>query len=230
MQRASIRQALAVAALLVMVAGTPALAHKTHEELGAGPGPSHAAMQKEQVPAKDVAGGMSMDAHEMGGSQMGMGHEHDIEDRRNKSFGERLVRWLGRLHTVIIHFPIAMIVGAFAVEIFGVWRGSTAYRESVRVMLVVGALGAVLAAFLGWFAGGFFLTDRNPILTIHRWLGTMIALATLLLVYLGESHRREPDRPRTVYWAMLAILTVVVSVQGFLGGTFMHGGLKHLAF
>src|SRR3546814_3027565 len=102
MQRAAIRQALAVAALLVMVAGTPALAHKTHEELGAGPGPSHAAMQKEQVPAKDVAGGMSMDAHEMDGSQMRMGHEHDIEDRRNKSFGERLVSWLGRLHTVKI--------------------------------------------------------------------------------------------------------------------------------
>lgn len=97
-------------------------------------------------------------------------------------------------------------------------------------MLIVGAVGAVAAAFLGWFAGGFYLTDRNPILMAHRWLGTAIAAAGLILLYLSASARRAPERPRRAYWAVLGVLTVGIAIQGWLGGTFMHGGIGHMAF
>lgn len=91
-------------------------------------------------------------------------------------------------------------------------------------------LGAIVAAFLGWFAGGFYLTDRNPILMTHRWLGTAIAGVGLVLVYLAAGHRRAPERSRKLYLVLLGLMTLAISVQGFRGGTFMHGGLNHLAF
>ena len=97
-------------------------------------------------------------------------------------------------------------------------------------MLVVGAIGAVVAAVLGWFAGGFYLTDRNTILMIHRWLGTAIAAVGLLLLYLSATARRAPDRPRTAYWVGLGAITIAIAVQGYLGGSFMHGGMNHMAF
>lgn len=62
------------------------------------------------------------------------------------------------------------------------------------------------------------------------WLGTTIASVGLVLVYLAASHRRAPERSRTVYLILLGLMTLAISVQGFLGGTFVHGGLKHLAF
>src|SRR3546814_10034418 len=77
---------------------------------------------------------------------------------------------------MVIHFPIALFIGAFGVELFGLWRRNRDYQHVAHIMLVVGALGAIVAAFLGWFAGGFYLTDRNPILMTHRWLGTSIAV------------------------------------------------------
>ena len=39
-----------------------------------------------------------------------------------------------------------------------------------------------------------------------------------------------PERPRRAYWAVLGVLTIAIAVQGWLGGTFMHGGIGHMAF
>src|SRR3546814_12643791 len=97
-------------------------------------------------------------------------------------------------------------------------------------MLVIGVIGAVAAAFLGWFAGGFYLIDRNSILMAHRWLGTAIAVGGLLLLYLSATARRAPERPRRTYWALFGVMTFAIAIQGWLGGTFMHGGVDHMAF
>ncbi len=214
-------------ALAIMSLSPQAMAHENHEELGAGPGPAKAAATIED--GAQTAG--AADAH----AEMAMDHEMAMEAHteaagQNKSLGERLVSWLGRAHMLVVHFPIAMFVGAFGVELFGKWRGHRNYDQAVQVMLMVGAIGAVIAAFLGWFSGGFYLTDRNPVLMIHRWLGTAIALAGILLLYLAASARRAPEKPRTAYWVALGILTMAIAVQGYLGGSFMHGGMDHMAF
>jgi len=110
------------------------------------------------------------------------------------------------------------------------WRRNRDYQHVAHIMLVVGALGAIAAAFLGWFAGGFYLTDRNPILMTHRWLGTLIAVFGVALAWMPARHRKVPERSRTLYWVVLGLMTLAISIQGFLGGTFMHGGIYHLAF
>lgn len=219
---------LAVVWIMVMgmTAGSAALAHENHDQLGAGPGPS--ANAAAAAPAEKAA---VVEVH----TDMAAAHGEAMEQHasvadENKSFGQRLVSWLGRMHMLLVHFPIAMFVGALGVELFGLWRSNRDYQRAAQVMLVVGAIGAVAAAFLGWFAGGFYLTDRNLILMIHRWLGTAIAVAAILLLYLSATARRTPDKPRTIYWAGLGAITIAIAVQGFLGGTFMHGGINHLAF
>jgi hypothetical protein len=53
---------------------------------------------------------------------MAMGRGHDEAATKNKTFGQRLASWLGCLHTVVIHFPIALIIGAFAVGLLGLYR------------------------------------------------------------------------------------------------------------
>ena len=215
--------------LVALSTGSMALAHEDHDALGAGPGLANSTAP---AGADDHMAMSSMATANMSiaGDDMAMGGMHDDGADKTKSFGERLVSWLGRVHTMVIHFPIAMFIGAFAVELFGLWRQNREYRRAAHVMLVVGALGAIVAAFLGWFAGGFYLWDRNPILMTHRWLGTSIAIFGIGLAYLATLHRRAPERSRTVYWALLGMMTLAISIQGFLGGTFMHGGLYHLAF
>ena len=180
----------------------------------------HADMQMESMPATTQAS-----SHD-GAS---MGHMHD-DSPEGKTFLQRLFNWLGRLHPMVIHFPIAMIIGAMGVELFGLWRRDASYQRVAGVMLVVGAIGAIVAAGLGWFAGGWQFVDRNPVLTAHRWIGTSIAVFASILVYMAFARHRHPGRYRAAYWLILAGLTIAISIQAWLGGSFMHGGMRHLAF
>ena len=221
-----LRQSWALSMIILALLAAPAVAHENHNQLGAGPGP-----QKVEAPAPAVAAPAVANIHE----GMAMKHEaaataHEEAADANKTMSQRLVSWLGRMHPFSVHFPIAMFFGALAVELFGLWKRNRDYQRAAFVMLTVGAIGAIVAAALGWFAGGFYWTDRNPILMIHRWLGTAIALFALLLVLLTARAHRRPEQPRGIYWALLGLMTLGIAVQGYLGASFMHGGMDHGMF
>lgn len=224
---------LMIAAVVIMTPiASPGLAHENHQALGAGPGPEEpvetapAAQESTAAPHSAMA-----NMHENMAEAHGIAAEHhEVAADENKTFGQRLVSWLGRLHTLVIHFPIAMFVGALGVEVYGLWRRDRQYRAAAHVMLMVGAIGAVVAAALGWFAGGFYLTDRNQVLMLHRWLGTAIAISGVVLLFASARARRLPDQPRTIYWVLLGLMTVAIAIQGYIGGSFMHGGMRHMAF
>lgn len=218
MNRARLSKVMMAMMILALVPAAPVIAHENHAALGAGPEADNAGV----MPGMEGRGGMAGDAMD--------DHGMAAAEGRDKSFGKRLTSWLGRLHSVAVHFPIAMIVGAFLVELFGLWRQTSRWRDAARTMLLVGAVGALVATVLGWFAGGFYLYDRNPVLTLHRWLGTLITAATLLLAWIATRPPRLSAAPRRLYWWLLSSLTIAVAIQGFLGGTFVHGGLWHLAF
>lgn len=237
------RTAAVLLGTLALTIGSVSMAHEDHDKLGAGPGPARTAAPApigQNADRADMAddhmkmGSMSttdmnMGGREIAGDDMDMGGMHEEAVNKNKTFGQRLMSWLGRLHPMIIHFPIALFIGAFGVELWGLRRRNRDMQHVAHIMLIVGAFGAIAAAALGWFAGGFFLTDRNPVLMTHRW-GTAIAGVGVVLAYMAAAQRKAPERSRTVYFALLGLMTLAISVQGFLGGTFMHGGLNHLAF
>lgn len=223
--------------------GSRALAHDDPREMGAGPGiaaASHhdadAAMANDPAMQELVKNGTmptmadgSMPQIPAADVMADMGHDHDA-DNSDKSLDQRLLIWLGKLHVTVIHFPIAMIIGAFALELLGIGQRRATWRSAARIMLVVGAIGAVVAATLGWFAGGFYLSDRNIILTYHRYLGTSIAIASLWFAWAGL-RRFHPEKGEGKGFAfLLGVLVIAVVVQAFLGGTFMHGGLRHMNF
>ena len=206
----------------------PAVAHGDPTEMGAGPGTGADHHEKANGTGKAA---QNPDMQEMmGDGHVGMMDHSEAADNSNKSFGERLFIWLSKLHTVVIHFPIAMIVTAFAAEAFGVAGGKPDWRSAARIMLVIGALGAVAAVFFGWLAGGFYLYDRNLILTVHRYLGMTVAIGSVLLAWAGLHsfhHNRSEER---LFAGLLGLLTIGVLIQAFLGGTFMHGGMNHMDF
>ena len=66
-------------------------------------------------------------------------------------------------------------------------------------------------------------------LVVERRLLGKPVLGVLLAHAAGRSARR-PEAPRTAYWALLGATGLAVAVQGYLGGSLVHGGLDHLAF
>ena len=214
------RTALVVAlvAALLLVATSPALAHKDRkkqaeaaqvvqpdarpERPGASPGPAAAG----QSPMNGMMDGMDM----------GM-------DRSRMSFLERLLGWFGRLHPLVVHFPIAFFPAAMFTAIVG--RRRPAFSASVQFLVVAGGILAPIAAAAGWLTG--LSAVPEPILAYHRWLGVAIGVAG---AGLGVWAWRRPweDRGAGMIVA-LSVMTIAIAVQGFLGAALTHG-MDHLMF
>jgi mono/diheme cytochrome c family protein/uncharacterized membrane protein len=152
------------------------------------------------------------------------------EAEQPADFFGKLVGWLGRFHPAIVHFPIGLLTAAAVAESLRLATGKPIFEEASRFCIWFGALAALPAAALGWFAGGFCLSDASWVLMTHRWLGTFTVVCALLLLVLSEVCRRR-DRPRARIWclATLLVVAVLVLITGFLGGAIAYG-LDHYSW
>ena len=94
------------------------------------------------------------------------------------------VKYAGKYHVMVLHFPIAFLLGAAVVQWFLVFRGKGA--AVVSVMLWFGTLGAVAAATLGWMYAydSVYFGESENILFWHRWLGTGTATLAVIVLLL----------------------------------------------
>ena len=156
------------------------------------------------------------------------GHAHWSENGPQTAF-ERAMARLGVLHSVAVHFPIALLMAAALAQILthaGLPGGNL---QTVRFLVWTGALGGVAAGFLGWAHAGPMTSGEDGVMLAHRVLGTTLAVGLTGLVGLVEWSARRPGRivglltPLAVYLAGLG-----AAINGFLGGSLAHGGIRHL--
>ena len=206
-------------AFALLLASSPALAHQDHKKKQAEA--AQMMQQGAQPGAPMTMNGTPATAHSQGGEMMD-GMDMGM-DRSKMSFFERLFGWLGRLHPMVVHFPIAFFPAALLTAIAG--RRKPAFAAPVQFLVVAGAIFAPLAAGAGWLAG--MAADPEPILAYHRWLGVAIAFAG---AGLGTWAWRRPweDRGAGMILA-LTIMTIAIAVQGFLGAGLTHG-MDHMMF
>lgn len=220
---AAVRRWMAAALILMAIAfAPPALAHK---------GEKHQKAQSvQQVQAPGQTGASPAGAVTSSGEAVSQQPSHgmmdgmDMEtDRSNMPFFQRLYEWMGRLHPLIVHFPIAFFPAALFTAIVG--RRRPAFSAPVQFLVVAGGIFAPIAALAGWLAG--MGADPEPILTYHRWLGVAVGLGGAAL---GVWAWRRPweDRGAGMIVA-LTLMTIAIAIQGFLGAGITHG-MEHLMF
>ncbi len=180
--------------------------------------PEEGAADHDETP--DAAAGQD-DDHEEGEE-----HEHDHGVSESK-----LIAWLGNFHPASTHLPIGLLIGAALAELLFFVTKRDLFRHAGSFCVGVAAFGAIATASLGWFNGGFALTDNDWVQTTHRWLGTSTALLTLITfgMLLRVSRPAPEPRPRTAYRAALFLTVGVVSATGFFGGALVYG-LNHYAW
>ena len=92
---------------------------------------------------------------------------------------------LGRLHPMIVHFPIALLLVAVVMELFTLGNFRHSFRPAIRFLVILGAISALGSAGLGWL-----LAENEGIsgstLDLDRILGLSSAgLSFFLLVLLN---------------------------------------------
>jgi uncharacterized membrane protein/mono/diheme cytochrome c family protein len=139
------------------------------------------------------------------------------------ALGERLIRWLGKFHLVLLHFPIALVVAGGAAEAWSVWQRKSTPSESVRFCLWLAALASIPTVGFGWlFAAAGNGMSSPQLLLAHRWLGTIAAVWLLVTAVCAESDARRGARSRGV-WLLLASGVLIVALTAHLGGLLANG-------
>jgi uncharacterized membrane protein len=130
---------------------------------------------------------------------------------------------VGRLHPLIVHFPIALVILAAAAEGAAAATGDWRWRTLAVINLRAGASFAVAAVIAGWRLASAPGVDSTPLLEWHRWLGAIaavLAATAALATFRGE---RPPSPDLWIYRIGLFCAGTLVAVTGHLGGLLVWG-------
>lgn len=162
--------------------------------------------------------------------------------------------FVGRLHVLILHLPIGLLIGAFTIEVLGFFRRSKGYDIAAGWMFVLGALASVPAVISGLLLASEETGGTETALSMlwagddagvsetlgwHMWLGiTLMVVAIVAAVLKVMAVRKQwPDEDRSVPdrggWALVIArvsligVMVMLPLAGHLGGN-MTKGVRYL--
>lgn len=155
-------------------------------------------------------------------------HDHsahaDSSMEQSPHLLSKIITWFGKFHPPTVHFPIALLIASAIAELLFIFTKNTLFDHASRFCVSFGMIGAIAASILGWFFGGFHLSDTNWIMTTHRWFGTSTAIVSVILLWLSEvSRKRRSEIMRYRFRVLLFISATLVSVTGFFGGAMIYG-------
>ena len=131
--------------------------------------------------------------------------------------------FIGRLHPLLVHFPIGLVLIAAAVEAVAMMTNLPEWRTVAIVNVRAGALFSIAAAIAGWRLAASGAIDATSSLEWHRWVGTLAAVAVLgsALATAGADGRSRFGLwiyRTTLFWA-----AALVAITGHLGGLLVWG-------
>ena len=152
----------------------------------------------------------------------------DIELTSNlallQSTSESLLPTFGRLHILVVHFPIALLFMAALAEFIHAIKSSSGRSPTAFACLGVGALGAVLAAASGWIHADVepLGSSVEELVFRHRWLGVGAAVSSSLAFFL-VAFAPQRGLARKLYRGLLALSVLLVAVGAHYGGSLVYG-------
>jgi len=160
--------------------------------------------------------------------------------------------FLGRVHVLILHLPIGLIMGAFIIEFFGIFRRSRGYDTAAAWLFVLGAISAVAAVFTGLLLGtenaatakagtptvGQLLFSNSDFavsetLGWHMWAGIVlmvaaIAAAVLKVMAVRRQWKEDEELSAPAGWPLVVSRLSLIGAMallplaGHLGGNMVH--------
>ena len=153
----------------------------------------------------------------------------DEEAEPTISFPARVIRFFGRMHPVLVHFPIALLMFAPLAEILGFLTKKEWFSYITRFLVTFGALTAFATMLSGLSISGYN-EATNEIYATHESLGYITTFIAFLTLIVGEMAHRKQSKPlRIVYIILLLACVPIVGLTGHYGGGLIYG-LDHVSF
>ena len=130
---------------------------------------------------------------------------------------------IGRLHPMLVHFPIGLVLIAAAAEVVAMMTDLRAWRIVAVANVRIGAALGIGAAMAGWRLASSPGMQATSALEWHRWLGTIAAVAAFGAALATASAGSRSPSGRWVYRTALFWAAALVAIAGHFGGLLVWG-------
>ena len=132
---------------------------------------------------------------------------------------------MDNLHPITVHFPIALLLAAFAVETLALFLNKPGWHRISLWNLCLGALGAGVAVLAGRMAEetAKHSYEIGEVMELHEKLGyAVLGLALFTAVVRWFFHDQMGKGARWAVWALLGIACGVMVFSAHLGGRLVY--------
>lgn len=133
-----------------------------------------------------------------------------------------ILQLLGRLHPLLVHFPVGLLVVALFMEVLTIGGKRKGLSEGTYVVLYLGTLFAILSALFGWL----LRTQEDytgELVDNHQYTGIATAVLALLTTLLLRQTLKGKFPDFRAYRAGLMVTVALLAVAGHLGASLTHG-------
>lgn len=132
--------------------------------------------------------------------------------------------WLqpvGRMHPMILHFPIVILMMAMVLEFFRfkpAYSNQTFYQTFTSNLLIVGAISSAVTVIMGLFLskeGGY----TGDVLFWHKWTGVSITFISSIIYFSRNAlwYKAQTARVSAI------LISFCIIITGHFGATLTHG-------
>lgn len=129
------------------------------------------------------------------------------------------ILFLGRLHPLVVHLPIGILLLAALAEYASKWTRFEPIKALIHHIWGLGAIGALFAVVFGYFLS--LSGDYNEeIVFWHKWSGVLVLILSILCYYLSKKQNKIPFNGNLI---LIIIIAITIFYTGHLGGKLTHG-------
>lgn len=128
-----------------------------------------------------------------------------------------IFQFVGRLHPLVLHFPIVLILASFLFELLVQKGNKPTYAEPAALLLWLGAYSAVISAIAGSLLsvnGGY----GGNTFAFHQWFGLATSIIAALLIQI-----RANGALAKLFIPAFGGLTALLILTGHYGASLTHG-------
>ena len=130
---------------------------------------------------------------------------------------------IGKLHPLLVHFPIALVLAAAGAEIVAIRTRRASWRVIAVANLRAGAVMGAFTLIAGWVLATAPFVEATPSLALHRWAGVTAVAAVFGAALASRRSQVQSRRSMVVYSGALFGAAVLVAVAGHLGAALVWG-------